>query len=197
MNLMPVFPINLSKNLSIVNRIVLPVISQSNIYGKTNQTGLGDLLLNTFIFPNTGNIKWGIGPSFYFPSGFPDLLSAKKWAVGPGVMVAEQKRKLLIGAILFHLWSFAGSAERPDFSYTYFQPLAVYTIRNGWGVGATTEIGYNWGKNITNGSLIITAHKSIIVSGQIANLSLGPKFYFGNYNAPKYGFRATINLIFL
>ncbi|MHC1736682.1 MAG: hypothetical protein AB9882_01575 [Ignavibacteriaceae bacterium] len=196
LNLMPVFPFHLGEKLNIINRVVLPVISQTHIYGNTNQTGLGDLLINTFLSPKNGELIWGIGPSFYFPSGFPEELSAKKWAVGPGVIAVRQTRKWMIGAMLFHIWTFAGSKTRPDFSYSYFQPLAVYTMKSGWGVGLTSEIGMEWKNNVINGAIILSGHKLVNINGQLISLALGPKLYFGNFNRPAYGIRATLNLLF-
>lgn len=196
MNLMPIFPVSLGKKLEIINRVVLPVITQTHIYGSTSQTGIGDLLINTFLAPKTGKLVWGIGPSFYFPTGYPEELSAKKWATGPGGIAAIQTRKLLVAGLLFHLWSFAGSSKRPDFSYSYFQPLLVYNLKYGWGIGLTAEIGLEWEKRITNGAVILTGQKLIKIGGQMINLVLGPKYFFGNFNAPGWGFRASVNLLF-
>lgn len=195
MNLMPIFPFSLGKKVDIINRVVLPVISQVSIYGNTSQTGLGDLLINTFISPKPGRFVWGIGPSFYFPTGFPNELSAKKWAMGPGGIAAIQTKKIVAAFLLFHLWSFAGNEQRPDFSYTYIQPLMVYNFSYGWGIGLTSEIGYEWEKDITNGSVIITGQKLIKVGKQFLNFVIGPKIFFGNFNQPQFGFRATVNLL--
>jgi hypothetical protein len=196
MNLMPIFPFSIGKKMEIINRVVLPVISQINIYGQTSQTGIGDLLVNTFFAPKTGRFVWGIGPSFYFPSGYPQELTAKKWAMGPGVIAAIQTRKIMVGAILFHIWSFAGSSQRPEFSYSYFQPLAVLNFKYGWGLGITSEIGLEWKTSITNGSLIITGQKLVKIGRQLINFVLGPKIFFGNFNAPAFGFRASVNLLY-
>jgi hypothetical protein len=196
MNLMPIFPFSIGKKAEIINRVVLPVVSQSGIYGTTNQTGIGDLLINTFIAPKTGRIVWGIGPSFYFPIGYPQELSAKKWAVGPGVIAAIQSRKIMAGIILFHIWSVAGSSQRPDFSYSYLQPIAVINFRHGWGLGITSEIGLEWKTRITNGSLIITGQKLVKIGKQLINFVLGPKVFFGNFNAPAFGFRFSVNLLY-
>jgi hypothetical protein len=116
--------------------------------------------------------------------------------VGPGIIAVRQTRKLMVGAMLFHLWTFAGSKIRPNFSYSYFQPLIVYTIKRAWGVGLTSEIGMEWKKNVTNGAIILSAHKLVKINGQLVSLVLGPKLYFGNVNRPAYGIRATVNLLF-
>jgi hypothetical protein len=196
MNLMPIVPVSLGKKLNFTTRAVLPVISQVNIYGTTSQTGLGDLLLNTFLSPKGGKIVWGVGPTFYLPVGFPQELSAKKWAAGPGGIAAMQTRKLTLALLIFQMWSFAGNKERPDFSYSYFQPLMVYMIKHGWGLGLTSEVGMEWKKRITTGAVIFTGQKTVRIGGQLINLVLGPKLFFGNFNAPGFGFRASVNLLF-
>jgi len=196
LNLMPVIPAPLGKKVNLITRVVLPMISQVSIYGNSSQTGLGDLLVSTFLSPNSCKFVWGVGPSFYFPTGFPKELSAKKWASGPSFIGAIQTRKLMAAALLFHLWSFSGNEQRPDFSYTYFQPLAVYTINRGWGLGLASEIGFEWKKYSTNGSVILTGQKLVKLGGQLINFVLGPKIFFGNFNTPGFGFRATINLLF-
>lgn len=193
---MPIIPISLGKKLELINRIVLPVQSQVNIYGNSSQTGLGDLLINTFLSPKPGRFVWGIGPSFYFPTGFPDLLSTKKWAAGPGGICAIQTRKLTLAFLLFHLWSYAGNSDRKDFSYTWIQPLLVYTIYKGWGVGVTSETGYEWLGDVTNGAVIITGQYMLKTGKQYLNFVLGPKIYYGNFNQPQWGFRATVNILF-
>jgi len=196
LNLMPIIPISLGKKLELITRIVLPVVSQYHIYGNTSQTGVGDLLINTFLSPKLGRVVWGVGPSVYFPMGFPKELSAKKWAAGPSVIAAVQTRKIMAGALLFHLWSFAGDVNRRDFSYSYFQPLIVYSLRHGWGLGLTSEIGLEWKTRVTSGAVIFTGQKLIKIGKQLINLVLGPKVFFGNFNTPGFGFRASVNLLF-
>jgi hypothetical protein len=112
------------------------------------------------------------------------------------VIAAIQTRKVMVGALLFHLWSFAGDDQRPDFSYSYFQPLVVYSIKHGWGLGLTSEIGLEWKKLITTGAIVFTGQKVVKIGKQIINFVLGPKLFFGNFNAPQFGFRASVNLLF-
>ena len=101
----------------------------------------------------------------------------------------------MAGALLFHMWSFAGSSQRPDFSYSYFQPIMVYSISHGWGLGLTSEIGLEWKTRITNGAIIFTAQKLVKIGKQFINFVLGPKLFFGNFNTPGFGFRASLNLL--
>lgn len=196
MNLLPIIPVNLNHSFNIINRIVVPVISQKDIFKNTSQTGLGDILINSFLSPKSESLVWGIGPAIYFPSGFPEELSAKKWAAGPDFIIMKTEGRLILGALLFHIWSFGGNESRPDFSYTYFQPVSLYNFNNGWGIGLSAEISNEWKKKISNGSLILQGSKLMNISGQLVNFVLGPKYYFGNFNKPEIGIRASVNLLF-
>jgi len=51
-NIQPVIPISISKNLNLITRVILPVISQYNITGLgTRESGLGDVALSGFFKP--------------------------------------------------------------------------------------------------------------------------------------------------
>lgn len=196
MNLLPIIPVELNKNLNVINRLVVPVISQKDIFKNTSQTGLGDILINSFLSPKSESLVWGIGPTIYFPSGFPEELTSKKWAAGPDLVVMKTEGRLIIGALLFHIWSFGGNESRPDFSYTYFQPVSLYNFNDGWGIGLSAEISNEAKKKVTNGSVIFQGSKLMNISGQLVNFVLGPKYYFGNFNKPEVGIRASVNLLF-
>lgn len=196
MNLMPVIPFEINKNINIINRIVVPVITQNDIFKGKSQTGIGDVLINTFFSPSGAEYSWGIGPSFYIPSGFPVELTSKKWGTGPGIIAAKTAGKFMLGLLYFHLWSFAGNEDRPDFSFSYIQPVAIYNFKNGWGAGFTAEISNEFKKKVSTGALIFTGSKLINIEGQLINLVLGPKYYFGNFNKPEFGIRAIINFLF-
>ena len=196
MNLMPIIPFSFNKELNVLNRIVVPVIVQDNIFKNTTQTGISDVLINSFISPKGSGVVWGIGPSVYVPVGFPQELTSKKWGLGPGFIAMKVSGRLTLGALIFHLWSAAGSNTRPDFSFTYFQPVSLYNFNDGWGIGLSAEISNEWKKNVTNGSIIFQGSKLTNISGQLVNFVLGPKIYFGNIKKPVMGIRAVVNLLF-
>ena len=67
-NIQPVIPISISKNLNLITRVILPVISQYNITGLgTRESGLGDVALSGFLGPaqTKHGITWGAGPVFF------------------------------------------------------------------------------------------------------------------------------------
>lgn len=196
MNIMPVIPFSLNKNWNSINRIVVPVISQTDIYLNKSQSGIGDVLINSFLSPKSTNLVWGVGPAVYFPNGFPEELTTKKWGIGPNVIAMKSKGRLTLGALIFHLWSIAGSNARPEYSFTYFQPVSLYNFNKGWGIGLSAEISNEWKKKVSNGVLIFQGSKLFNLSGQLINFVLGNRYYFGNFNKPEYGFRASINFLF-
>jgi hypothetical protein len=196
MNMMPIVPFSINKDFNSLNRIVLPIIYQNDVFKGKTQIGIGDLLINTFISPKSDNVVFGLGPSVYIPSGSPLQFTSGKWAAGPGVILMKSDGKLVLGALLFHLWTLTGDAAKSDFSFTYFQPVSLYNFNKGWGIGLSAEISNEWKKNITNGSLIFQGSKLMNISNQLVNFVLGPKLFFGDFNKPDLGVRFSINLLF-
>jgi hypothetical protein len=196
MNLQPIIPISLTGTWKLITRVSLPVISQNNVLGKTKQTGIGDAVVNALFSPNNDGIIWGLGPAVYFPIGSSEALTAKKWGLGPNVLVIEQSGRLTMGALYFHVWSVAGSDKHPEFSFSYLQPFATYAFAGGWGLGITSEMIDELKSRMTNGAIIFTGSKLMNIGGQLLQFVLGPKNYFGNFNKPGFGMRATVVLLF-
>lgn len=196
LNLLPIIPFSLNKNIEVINRLVVPVIYQNDIYKNKSQTGISDLLINSFISPKNSSIEWGIGPALSIPSGFPEELTTRKWGAGPNVIAMKTKGRFIIGALLFHLWSLNENNTRPDYSFTYFQPVSLYNFNHGWGIGLSAEISNEWIKKTLSGAIIFQGSKLLNISGQLVNFVLGPKLYFGNFNKPELGIRASFNFLF-
>lgn len=196
MYLLPIIPFSISKDWNSINRLVVPVITQTDIFKGKTQTGISDILINSFISPKGCDIVWGVGPAVSIPSGFPEELTTKKWGFGPNIIAMKSSGRLTLGALLFHLWSVAGSELRPDYSYSYFQPVSLYNFNGGWGMGLSAEISNEWNKKTTNGAVILQGSKLMNIGGQLVNFVLGPKYYFGNFNKPEIGIRASMNFIF-
>jgi hypothetical protein len=196
MNLQPIIPFSLNRNWNLINRISLPVIFQDRIFGKTSQTGIGDAVLNVLFSPKKSGIIWGAGPAFYFPTGSSDYLTPKKWGIGPTALAIALRGRLTLGVLYFHIWSFAGSVKRPELSFSYLQPFMNCAFKGGWGIGLISEMIDEMKSGTTNGALILTGSKLIRAGGRLINCILGPKIYFGNFNKPDYGLRASFVLLF-
>jgi hypothetical protein len=72
-----------------------------------------------------GRVDLGCGPVLQFPTATDDLLGEEKWGAGPTAVVLKQEGPWTYGALVNHIWSFAGErwpggcqpdvrAERPS-----------------------------------------------------------------------------------
>ena len=51
LNIQPVIPVSIGKKFNLINRVIVPIISQSNIIGSESQSGMGDILMSNFFSP--------------------------------------------------------------------------------------------------------------------------------------------------
>ena len=147
-NIQPVIPFNLNADWNLISRTIIPVIDQEDIFpGAGSQFGLGDINLTLFFSPKkptSGGITWGIGPVLLLPTATDDLLGAKKWGAGPGVVGLTTRGPWTLGMLANHIWSYAGDSDRQDISNTFVQPFAAYTWPSAWTVSLQSESTYNW-----------------------------------------------------
>ncbi|WP_051238760.1 hypothetical protein [Gaetbulibacter saemankumensis] len=200
-NFQPVVPISLSQDLTLITRLVAPIISQYNISGVGNsESGLSDILISAFVSPTPkpGGLIWGVGPALFFPTGTNEFLTTKQFAAGPSIVALKQTGGLTIGALVNQIWSYAGNDERPDINQLFLQPFIVYNWKTGAGAGATIEYTQNWEGNTSTLWIIPSVSGVTSLGKQKLQFLVGPKF---NVIAPsssraKFGIRAQISFIF-
>ena len=100
LNLKPVYPINLGK-VNLFNRFILPVIYQEErVEGEGSEFGLGDFNYQAFFSPaKLGQVIWGAGPVFVFPTNTDDRLGVDKWSAGPAFVALAKPGPWLFGAL--------------------------------------------------------------------------------------------------
>lgn len=127
LNVQPVVPISLNEDWTVISRTILPVVSQKEFSpGAGSQSGLGDIVQSVFVSPKAptaGGWIWGAGPVLLLPTGTSDLLSAKKWGLGPTAVLPKQDHGWTYGGLINHIWSVAGDSARPDISTTFLQGI--------------------------------------------------------------------------
>ncbi len=146
LNIQPVIPVSLSKNLNLITRVILPVISQYNITGEgEKQSGLSDAVVSGFISPtNSKNgITWGAGPVFLVPVG-KEGLSAEQFGIGPTAVFLRQANGFTYGALVNQIWGVSGKDDYPDVNQMFLQPFLIYNWKSGAGVGMNFEMTQNW-----------------------------------------------------
>ncbi|MCK9452669.1 MAG: hypothetical protein M0Q90_13325 [Bacteroidales bacterium] len=199
-NIQPVIPLSISEDWNLITRIILPVVSQTDIYGSSgNQFGLGDVTMSAFFSPKAPTSKgliWGVGPVFVVPTATDKLLGAEKFGVGPTAIGLMQVGKITVGLLFNHVWSVAGSATRADINNSFFQPFLAKNFPGGYAVSLNTELSQNWDAKATTGTINIGGSKVIAIGKQRAQIAFGPRIPYGNGNNSDWGFRAQFTLLF-
>jgi len=71
-------------------------------------------------------------------------LSARKWGLGPTLVVVKQEGGWTFGGLMNHLWGVGGDSDRPDISSTFLQPVLSHTTKTAWTYGLNAESSYDW-----------------------------------------------------
>jgi hypothetical protein len=193
LNIQPVIPVRISKNLNLIARCVLPVISQYNVTGiGKSEVGLGNTVLSGFFSPSNskGGLTWGAGPVFMLPTGSNEYLSVKKLGMGPTAIALFQSKGYTIGALVNQIWGVAGKESPGDLSLLFFQPFFVYNWKSGAGAGGNFEISQNWVAKTTSVWFNPTLSAVTSFGKQKTQFAIGPRF---NLAAP-YGSKADIGI---
>jgi hypothetical protein len=156
LNIQPVIPIMLSKDLNLIARTIFPVVSQPSFAppaacatpaGCGSTFGIGDTQEQLFFAPRAkpGQLIWGVGPIFSFPTGSPqDVLGSGKWGAGLDVAALVMPGKWVLGALVTQTWSFAGQPNRANYSNFFVQPFVNYNLKDGWALSSAPSITANF-----------------------------------------------------
>lgn len=202
LNVQPVIPFSLTEDWNLITRTILPVVYQSDIFpGAGSQTGIGDVVQSLFISPSLatkGGWIWGAGPVFLFPTGTDDLLTTDKWGAGPTGVVLKQQGPWTYGGLANHIWSVAGSDDRPDLNATFVQPFLSYTTPSAWTFTALTEATYDWEGGELAAPLILVGNKVVRLGNQLASVGGGIRYWAKSTdNGPEgFGARVVFTLMF-
>lgn len=199
MNFQPVLPLSLTEKWNMINRMVLPIITQYDITAPgAKENGLSDAVVTAFFSPKQSKLIWGAGPAFLIPTGTEDLLTSKKFGVGPSALVLQQKNGWTFGALINQIWSVAGSDDRPDVNQMFVQPFLVHNWKSGAGLGLNAEWTQNWQADTSVVWLNPTVSGVTALGKQKVSLAIGPRF---NIIAPEamradWGWRAVVTFVF-
>jgi hypothetical protein len=200
-NVQPVVPFSLGKNLNLITRYIIPIVDQSDLSEENSSLfGLSDATLSAFFSPkkNRNGIIWGAGPAFLVPIGTDDLLSTRKWGLGPTALVLHQAKGVTVGFLVNQLWSIAGDEDRSDINQMFLQPFLSHAWKSGASLGINSEMTFDW-QNNTN-TIFLNPYVSGItkLGTQTISLSIGPRIPLAapSGQEPDFGLRATLSLVF-
>ena len=201
MNIQPVVPMSLSKDITLITRIIMPVITQYNITGVgEKQNGFSDFVLSGFLSPSVSNngFTWGAGPVFLLPVGSNEFLTGDKFGVGPTVVALKQTNGFTFGALVNQIWSVAGTDSKPDVNQLYMQLFFTYNWKTGAGLNLSVEDTENWQTNTSTFFLTPMISGVTSLGKQKVQLAVGPRI---NVAAPPgassdWGWRAIATFLF-
>lgn len=199
LNIQPVVPISLGENWNLISRSIVPIISQNDVTGiGESEFGMGDILQSIFFSPKKvkNGFVWGVGPIFLLPTATNEALGLKKWAIGPNGLILKLQGQWTYGALVNHMWSFAGDGLN-DVNATFFQPFATYATKTGSSYTLASENTQNWNNDFFGGFIGAYYAKVLKIKNQSVQLGGGPKVYYGNnpFN-PDWGIRVNLILLF-
>jgi hypothetical protein len=201
LNIQPVIPISLSPKLNLIARVILPVISQHDIYGEgIKHNGLSDVLASAFFAPaeSKNGLIWGVGPAFLIPTATDDRLGTKKFGVGPTALLLKQANGWTYGALVNQIWSVAGDEDRPDVNQMFFQPFLNFNWKSGAGIGVNSEITQNWEGSTTSAFINPTLSGVTKLGKQIVSLVVGPRIQVAAPDGTRadFGVRTALTFVF-
>ncbi len=144
LNFQPVIPVKITKRLTLINRIVTPIIAQFNVTGiGQSQNALGDIQYSMFFAPKS-KLIWGIGPIFNIPTATNTNTGSGKFSIGPTGVLVYKKTGLTFGVLVNQFWSVGGDPDRSNQTQGYLQPFFSHSWKSGGGVSVTGELTQNW-----------------------------------------------------
>ena len=202
LNVQPVIPFDFSEDWNLISRTILPVVWQDDIFpGAGSQSGIGDVVQSLFFSPKAPTQSgwiWGAGPVFLLPTGSDDLLTADKWGAGPTGVVLRQQGPWTYGALVNHVWSFAGDDKRADISSTFLQPFMSYTTPSAVSYALQTESTYDWKNEQWSAPIGAIVSKVTSIGGQTVSVAGGIRYWIDSpESGPEgWGARLVFTLLF-
>jgi len=176
MNFQPLLPFKLNDHWNLISRTIAPFVHQSDVIGRTSQTGLGDFLQSFFFSPRRAKpFMWGAGPALLIPTATNTFLGTGKLSIGPTFVILRQQGGWTYGVLTNHVWSIAGDDSRTDVRSTFLQPFFAYTTKSGWTLNANSDSTKNWSTGKWSVPVNIFLTKLVRVAGQPVNMGGGAR----------------------
>jgi hypothetical protein len=200
-NIQPVIPISISTDWNLIIRTILPVVyAESPVNDGSDKSGLGDTVQSFFFSPKaptSGGWIWGAGPVFLWPTATENALGTRKWGAGPTAVLLKQEHGWTFGALVNHIWSYAGDDNRSDVSTTFLQPFVSFTTKTFTTVGLNTESTYDWEHRQWTVPMNLTVSQLVKISRMPIQFQVGGRYYAEKPDGgPNWGLRFTVTFLF-
>lgn len=152
LNIQPVVPFQWNEDWNLITRTIFPIIYQPELtpgYGST--FGWGDLNTTLFWSPvKPGEVVWGAGPIFSFPTATDKVLGTGKYSAGPAAVVLMMPGRWVYGALANNLWSYAGDSDQDTVNQFLLQYFINYNLPEGWYLTSSPIITADWQESNSN-----------------------------------------------
>ena len=143
LNIQPVWPFELSDDLNLVTRTILPVVSVPALNpDESRTTGWGDTTFTGWFSPSAvSDWTWGLGPVVVLPTSSEPELGAGEWAAGASLVFLTMPGDWVVGSLVSNIWDISGDE---DINFFTWQPIINYNLSDGWYLAAVPIITANW-----------------------------------------------------
>lgn len=158
LNFQPVMPFRLTDDYNFIIRPIVPYVNVPLPLGDSDG-GFADVQMQLFVAPSKGDLIWGIGPSFSFPTATNGFVSTGSWAAGPNAVVALTTGHWVLGMLARNLWTFSDDGDLIDevdfldiddldadreVNQLLIQPFINWNFGVGWALTTSPVITANW-----------------------------------------------------
>lgn len=141
LNIQPVLPFALGEKINLVNRIILPVITQPSSTEDMSSTGTGDISWSAWLSPSKAQkIIWGVGPVLQLPTSSSREFGSGEFGIGPSVVALTMIDKWVAGVVANNVWTFGERSEN-KFVFQYF---VNYNLPKAWYIVSAPILTANW-----------------------------------------------------
>ena len=141
LNIQPVLPFSISENVNLINRIILPVITQPSSTEDKSTTGIGDISWSAWLSPSkAGKIIWGVGPVMQIPTASSSEFGSGEFGIGPSFVALTMIDKWVAGIVTNNVWT-VGDISENKFVFQYF---INYNLPDAWYIVSAPILTANW-----------------------------------------------------
>lgn len=147
LNIQPVLPFSISEKVNLINRIILPVITQPSSTEDKSTTGIGDISWSAWLSPSKASkIIWGVGPVMQIPTASSNEFGSGEFGIGPSFVALTMIDKWVAGIVTNNVWTF-GDKEENKFVFQYF---INYNLPKAWYIVSAPILTANWNAESDN-----------------------------------------------
>ncbi len=119
-------------------------------------------------------VLFAFGVAATLPTATNDWFGNDRFTLGPEILFAIQPKWGVIGVFPSHEWKITGAGS---FSRTVIQPLVTLLPGNGWSVGSSPSLSYDWIGNKWNVPWILSLGKTAKFASSTWSFSADISFY--------------------